>query len=161
MRQFESRPHMFTNINSSSPLKHDWPMLDGAMRAARRGQAVVDHLAFHACRGDGTGDDCQARSRSRMPRGWPLIALLQQVRDGAHQCVYGAFTSNVDMKTRRAGLSARPNMCSAMQMSGQMARRYGLPLRASNANACQCARCAGDLGIAVLASGQPVPAMPM
>ncbi len=38
---FESRPHMFTNINSSSPLKHDWPMLDGAMRAARRGQAIV------------------------------------------------------------------------------------------------------------------------
>ncbi|MGB1105611.1 MAG: trimethylamine methyltransferase family protein, partial [Candidatus Puniceispirillaceae bacterium] len=38
---FESRPHMFTNINSSSPLKHDWPMLDGAMRAARRGQVVI------------------------------------------------------------------------------------------------------------------------
>ena len=38
--EFESRPHMFTNINSSSPLKHDWPMLDGAMRAARRGQVV-------------------------------------------------------------------------------------------------------------------------
>ena len=39
--QFESRPRMFTNINSSSPLKHDWPMLDGAMRMARRGQPTV------------------------------------------------------------------------------------------------------------------------
>lgn len=31
---------MYTNINSSSPLKHDWPMLDGAMRLAKRGQMV-------------------------------------------------------------------------------------------------------------------------
>ena len=34
-------PRLFTNINSSSPLKHDWPMLDGAMRFARRGQPVI------------------------------------------------------------------------------------------------------------------------
>ena len=32
---------MYTNINSSSPLKHDFPMLDGAMRLARRGQPVI------------------------------------------------------------------------------------------------------------------------
>ncbi len=39
--EFESQPRLFTNINSSSPLKHDWPMLDGAMRFARRGQPVI------------------------------------------------------------------------------------------------------------------------
>ena len=39
--EFESAPRLFTNINSSSPLKHDWPMLDGAMRFARRGQPVI------------------------------------------------------------------------------------------------------------------------
>ena len=38
---FDASPHMFTNINSTSPLKHDYPMLDGAMRLARRGQPVV------------------------------------------------------------------------------------------------------------------------
>jgi trimethylamine--corrinoid protein Co-methyltransferase len=38
---FEASPRLFTNINSSSPLKHDWPMLDGAMRFARRGQPVI------------------------------------------------------------------------------------------------------------------------
>ena len=38
---FEAAPRMYTNINSSSPLKHDWPMLDGAMRLARRGQPVI------------------------------------------------------------------------------------------------------------------------
>jgi trimethylamine---corrinoid protein Co-methyltransferase len=39
--EFDAAPRMFTNINSVSPLKHDWPMLDGAMRLARRGQPVV------------------------------------------------------------------------------------------------------------------------
>jgi trimethylamine--corrinoid protein Co-methyltransferase len=39
--QFRSRPHMFTNINSVSPLKHDFPMIDGALRLVRAGQAVV------------------------------------------------------------------------------------------------------------------------
>jgi len=39
--EFQARPRMYTNINSVSPLKHDFPMLDGAMRLARRGQPVV------------------------------------------------------------------------------------------------------------------------
>ena len=39
--EFERRPRMYTNINSSSPLKHDSPMLDGAMRLARRGQPMI------------------------------------------------------------------------------------------------------------------------
>ena len=38
---FDAAPRMFTNINSSSPLKHDWPMLDGAMRLAKRNQLVI------------------------------------------------------------------------------------------------------------------------
>ena len=39
--EFDAKPRMYTNINSVSPLKHDFPMLDGAMRLARRGQPVV------------------------------------------------------------------------------------------------------------------------
>ena len=38
---FQSKPHMFTNINSTSPLKHDDLMIDGSLRLIRRGQAVV------------------------------------------------------------------------------------------------------------------------
>jgi len=48
--------------------------------------------------------------------------------------IYGAFTSNVDMKTGAPAFGT-PEYVRAMQMSGQMARHYGLPLRASNANA--------------------------
>jgi trimethylamine--corrinoid protein Co-methyltransferase len=32
---------MYTNINSTSPLKHDEPMLDGYIRCVRRNQATV------------------------------------------------------------------------------------------------------------------------
>ena len=39
--EFQAKPRMYTNINSVSPLKHDYPMLDGAMRLAKRGQPVV------------------------------------------------------------------------------------------------------------------------
>ena len=48
--------------------------------------------------------------------------------------VYGAFTSNVDMQTGAPAFGT-PEYMRAMQMSGQMARRYGLPMRSSNANA--------------------------
>ena len=39
--EFEEKPRMYTNINSVSPLKHDFPMLDGTIRLARRGQPIV------------------------------------------------------------------------------------------------------------------------
>ncbi|MEL7165747.1 MAG: trimethylamine methyltransferase family protein, partial [Pseudomonadota bacterium] len=39
--EFEATPRMYTNINSTSPLKHDHPMIDGCLRMIRRGQAVV------------------------------------------------------------------------------------------------------------------------
>ena len=39
-KEFFSTPRIYTNINSSSPLKHDWPMLDGAMRFANKSHPV-------------------------------------------------------------------------------------------------------------------------
>jgi len=39
--EFDATPHMYTNINSTSPLKHDYPMLDGLMRLSRRGQPTI------------------------------------------------------------------------------------------------------------------------
>jgi len=129
--QFEARAHMFTNINSSSPLKHDWPMLDGAMRAARRGQAVV--VTPFTLAGAMAPVTLAGAITQQNAEGLAAIALLQQVRPGT-PVVYGAFTSNVDMKSGAPAFGT-PEYVRAMQMSGQMARRYGLPLRASNANA--------------------------
>jgi trimethylamine--corrinoid protein Co-methyltransferase len=59
------------------------------------------------------------------------IALLQVVRPGA-PCMLGSFTSNVDMRSGAPAFGT-PEYVRATQMTGQMARFYGLPLRASNA----------------------------
>ena len=49
----------------------------------------------------------------------------------------GSFTSNVDMRTGAPAFGT-PEYIRATQISGQMARFYGLPLRASNACAANC-----------------------
>lgn len=46
--------------------------------------------------------------------------------------MYGSFTSNVDMSSGAPAFGT-PEYIRATQISGQMARFYGLPLRASNA----------------------------
>ena len=48
--------------------------------------------------------------------------------------VYGAFTSNVDMRTGSPAFGT-PEYVKGAIASGQMARRYGLPWRSSNATA--------------------------
>jgi trimethylamine--corrinoid protein Co-methyltransferase len=61
------------------------------------------------------------------------IAFGQVVAPGS-PAVYGSFTSNVDMKTGAPAFGT-PEYVKATLASGQLARRYRLPFRASNANA--------------------------
>ena len=63
--------------------------------------------------------------------GLAAIALLQFINKGT-PCVLGTFTSNVDMKSGAPAFGT-PEYIRATQISGQMSRFYGLPLRASNA----------------------------
>ena len=129
--EFEAAPRMFTNINSSSPLKHDWPMLDGAMRLARRGQPTV--VAPFTLAGAMAPVTLAGALAQQTAECLAAVALLQVVKPGL-PVVYGAFTSNVDMKSGAPAFGT-PEYMRAMQISGQMARRYGLPWRGSNANA--------------------------
>ena len=129
--EFDASPRMFTNINSTSPLKHDWPMLDGAMRMAARGQMVV--ISPFTLAGAMAPVTIVGAIVQQNAEALGAIALLQSVRAGA-PVMYGAFTSNVDMKTGAPAFGT-PEYMRAMQISGQMARHYNLPFRASNANA--------------------------
>jgi trimethylamine--corrinoid protein Co-methyltransferase len=124
---FGATPRMYTNINSTSPLKHDQPMIDGCLRCVRRGQAVVvtpftlaGAMAPVTMAGAVTLSIAEALS---------AIALFQWVRPGC-PCVIGTFTSNVDMKTGAPAFGT-PEYMRATQMTGQMARFYELPLRSS------------------------------
>jgi len=129
--EFEAKPRMFTNINSSSPLKHDWPMLDGAMRMIRHNQPVI--VAPFTLAGAMAPITLAGAIAQQTAEALAAIALLQWIRPGA-PVVYGAFTSNVDMHTGAPAFGT-PEYVRAAQMSGQMARYYRLPLRSSNANA--------------------------
>ncbi|MFZ2100226.1 MAG: trimethylamine methyltransferase family protein [Oricola sp.] len=126
--EFDATPRMFTNINSTSPLKHDWPMLDGAMRLARRGQpTIVTPFTLAGAMAPVTMVGAVTQS---IAEALAAIVLLQIIRPGV-ACAIGTFTSNVDMKTGAPAFGT-PDYVRATQVTGQMARFYGLPLRSSN-----------------------------
>jgi trimethylamine---corrinoid protein Co-methyltransferase len=126
---FRQTPRMFTNINSTSPLKHDQPMIDGSLRCIRRGQAViVTPFTLAGAMAPVTMAGAVAQS---VAEALSAIALFQWVAPGT-PCAIGTFTSNVDMKSGAPAFGT-PEYMRATQMTGQMARFYGLPLRASGA----------------------------
>lgn len=127
--EFDAAPRMYTNINSTSPLKHDIPMLDGAMRHARRGQPVV--VSPFTLAGAMAPVTMAGATVSSVAECLCALALLQYINPGC-PVVMGTFTSNVDMKTGAPAFGT-PEYMRATQMAGQMARHYGIPLRASNA----------------------------
>ncbi|MGB0959112.1 MAG: trimethylamine methyltransferase family protein [Halocynthiibacter sp.] len=125
--EFEKKPYLYTNINSTSPLKHDEPMLDGYMRMVRRGQAtVVTPFTLAGAMAPVTMAGAVAQS---LAEALCAVALAQYIRPGA-ACAIGTFTSNVDMKSGAPAFGT-PEYMRATQMTGQMARFYGLPLRSS------------------------------
>ncbi len=125
--EFEAKPRMYTNINSVSPLKHDFPMLDGAMRLARRGQPViVTPFTLAGAMAPVTMAGAVALS---LAEGLSAIALLQYIKPGCPVAI-GTFTSNVDMKSGAPAFGT-PEYMRATQMTGQLARKYKLPLRSS------------------------------
>ena len=125
--EFEASPRMYTNINSTSPLKHDYPMMDGWMRCAARGQGcVVTPFTLAGAMAPVTMAGAVAQS---LAEGLCAIVLAQIIRPGA-PCAIGTFTSNVDMKSGAPAFGT-PEYMRATQMTGQLARFYGLPLRSS------------------------------
>lgn len=132
--EFNASPRMFTNINSTSPLKIDFNMLDGAMRMARRGQPVI--ITPFTLAGAMAPITIAGAVMQQTAEALSTIALLQTINPGT-PVMYGSFTSNVDMHSGAPAFGT-PEYLRATQISGQMARFYELPLRASNACAANC-----------------------
>src|SRR5690606_26540463 len=61
------------------------------------------------------------------------IVFAQMVRPGT-PVIYGAYTSNVDMRTGAPAMGT-PEYFKAAVISGQLARFYGVPYRSSGGNA--------------------------
>jgi trimethylamine--corrinoid protein Co-methyltransferase len=123
-----------TVINANSPLRLDIPMGEGLVELARAGQATVATpftLAGAMSPVTIMGALVQQNAEALF-----MIALTQLVRPGA-PAVYGGFTSNVDMRTGAPAFGT-PEYAKAAMVSGQLARRYGLPYRSSNVTSSNC-----------------------
>ena len=121
------KPALFAIINTNSPLQLDIPMAEGLIELASAGQAVcLTPFTLAGAMAPVTLAGTLAQQNAEALAG---ITLTQVVRPGA-PAVYGAFTSNVDMRSGSPAFGT-PEYAKAAQASGQLARRYRLPFRSS------------------------------
>ena len=129
--QLAREPSLVSVINTNSPLRVDGPMIEGAMAMARHGQpSIVTPFTLSGAMAPVTIAGALAQQNAEA---LAVIAFLQMVNPGV-PTVYGGFTSNVDMKTGAPAFGT-PEYSKAALAGGQLARRYNLPYRSSNANA--------------------------
>ena len=129
--QFRSRPHVWTVINTNSPLTLDIPMADGIIDFAREGQvSIITPFTLAGAMAPVTIAGALTLAHAEALCG---LVLAQLVRPGA-PIIYGSFTSNVDMKSGSPAFGT-PEYVKAAFGAGQIARFLGIPWRSSNATA--------------------------
>ncbi|WP_397543100.1 trimethylamine methyltransferase family protein [Roseovarius salis] len=128
---FINTPVSYAVANSNSPLVLDTLMCRGIIDAAHAGQVMVlTPFTLSGAMAPVTLPGALAQQNAEVLAG---IGLSQISRPGA-PVVYGSFTSNVDMRTGAPAFGT-PEYVKAAFGSGQLARRYGLPLRSSGVTA--------------------------
>lgn len=121
-------PGVITIISVNSPRRFDAAMSDGLTTMAEFGQAVC--VTPFTLMGAMTPVTMAAALTQQNAEALAGIALTQLVRPGS-PVVYGAFTSNVDMRSGAPAFGT-PENARATLAAGQLARLYELPYRASN-----------------------------
>lgn len=132
-------PGLMTIISVNSPRRFDEAMLEGLMTMAEHGQAVViTPFTLMGAMAPASLAAALAQQNAEVLFG---VTLAQLVRPGT-PVMYGAFTSNVDMRSGAPAFGT-PENTKANIASGQLARRYRLPYRTSNASASNAADAQG------------------
>jgi trimethylamine--corrinoid protein Co-methyltransferase len=131
MEQILDEPSVITIISVNSPRRFDESMSDGLMAMSEHGQAVV--VTPFTLMGAMTPVSLAAALTQQNAEALSGITLTQLTRPGA-PVVYGAFTSNVDMRSGAPAFGT-PENARATLAAGQLARLYKLPYRASNSSA--------------------------
>ena len=130
-KEFSNTTLSYSVANSNSPLMLDLLMCRGIIDSARAGQMMVlTPFTLAGAMAPVTIPGALVQQNAEALAG---IALSQITRAGAPVC-YGSFTSNVDMKSGAPAFGT-PEYVKAAFASGQLARRYGLPLRSSGVTA--------------------------
>ncbi len=133
------RPGLITIISVNSPRRFDESMCEGLIAMAEHGQAVV--ITPFTLMGAMAPASLAAALAQQNAEALAGIVLAQLVRPGT-PVMYGAFTSNVDMRSGAPAFGT-PENAKANVASGQLARRYRLPYRTSNASASNAADAQG------------------
>ena len=129
--EFQADPYCYAVANSNSPLVLDGLMCKGIIDAAKAGQMMI--LTPFTLSGAMAPVSIAGALVLQNAEALAGLSLSQIVRPGA-PVSYGSFTSNVDMRTGSPAFGT-PEYSKAAFASGQMARRYGLPLRSSGVTA--------------------------
>ena len=129
--EFRSAPRCYTVINSNSPRQLDVPMCMGLIDFSAAGQVSI--ITPFTLAGAMAPVSLAGALTLQHAEALAAVALTQAVRPGA-PVVYGAFTSNVDMRSGAPAFGT-PEYFKAALAGGQLARHVGLPYRSSAPNA--------------------------
>lgn len=128
---FDTAPRCYTVINTNSPRQLDIPMCRGIIDFAAANQvAVITPFTLAGAMAPVTIAGALVLQHAEA---LAAITLGQLVRPGVAQ-IYGAFTSNVDMRSGSPAFGT-PEAVLAALGSGQLARHIGMPWRSSGPNA--------------------------
>ena len=128
---FRQQPRCYTVINTNSPRQLDIPMCNGIIDFAVAGQvAVITPFTLAGAMAPVTIPGALVLQHAEA---LAAIALGQLANPGAPQ-IYGAFTSNVDMRSGSPAFGTPEGVVAAIG-SGQLARHIGMPWRSSGPNA--------------------------
>ncbi|MCP4981735.1 MAG: trimethylamine methyltransferase family protein [Gammaproteobacteria bacterium] len=128
------RPAIIGGINTNSPLFWDEGQVDGMRVFAEAGQPV--HATPFTLAGAMAPVTVAGAVTLQNAEALACIAITQAAVPGS-STFYGHFTSNVDMRTGSPAFGT-PEYAQSVIISGQLARRYGLPLRSSNTTGSAC-----------------------
>ncbi|MEM9098116.1 MAG: trimethylamine methyltransferase family protein [Pseudomonadota bacterium] len=128
---FKNTAYVSTVVNTNSPRQIDVPMAQGIIDFAIWGQVnVITPFCLSGAMAPITPAGSLTLSHAEAMAG---ITLAQVVRPGA-PVVYGAFSSNVDMKSG-APVFGTPEHIRTNFGAGQLARRLGIPWRSASGTA--------------------------
>jgi trimethylamine--corrinoid protein Co-methyltransferase len=128
------RPAIIGGLNTNSPLLFDEGQADGMRVFAAAGQPV--HITPFTLAGAMAPATVAGAVTLQNAEALGCIALTQAAVPGS-PTFYGHFTSNVDMRTGSPAFGT-PEYAQSVLISGQLARRYRLPLRSSSTTASAC-----------------------
>ena len=114
-------------INVTSPLRLDDRMIGGILSYARHGQVTFNTPFIMA--GATSPASIASALAQQNAEALGAIALAQLDSPGA-PVIYGGFTQNVDMRSGSPAFGG-PEGAWGLLVGAQLARRYGLPFRAS------------------------------